>query len=162
VIVHETLEANLMQLMWNVALVQQKHRKERQEEQQHLANMTAIVRSFQEVNNQPGNRKATTATDTTMITSSSQQGSGACDCSVCFEEMNSGNNNNNNNNTTAGSSRGSLPHVDSSSSAKKRACFRPCNHATVCLDCAVRIWINTKTCPMCKAKLTTKPEAIYL
>jgi hypothetical protein len=142
--------------MWH--FVQQKHRKEREEEQQHLANMTAIVRSFQEVNNQPGNKKATTATNTTMTTSSSQQGSGACDCSVCFEEMDSANNNN----TTAGSSRGSLPHVGSSSSAKTRACFRPCNHATVCLDCAVRIWSNTKTCPMCKAKLTTKPEAIYL
>lgn len=63
------------------------------------------------------------------------------DCSVCFEELDSGSGNTN---------------------GKKRACFRPCNHATVCLDCAARIWRETKTCPICKATLTTVPEVIHL
>jgi hypothetical protein len=48
--------------------------------------MAAIVRSFQEVNTLPGNKKGiSSAVTTTMTTSSSQQGSGACDCIVCFE-----------------------------------------------------------------------------
>jgi hypothetical protein len=73
--------------MWHF---EQKNSKQRQEEQQHLANMAAIVRSFQEVNTQPGNKKGIgPAITTTMTTSSSQQGSGAYDCSVCFEELDS-------------------------------------------------------------------------
>jgi hypothetical protein len=92
--------------MWHF---EQKNSKERQEEQQHLANMAAIVRSFQEVNTLPGNKKGISPAITmTMTTSSSQQGSGACDCSVCFEELDSGKNNKD---STTGSSRGSLPHV---------------------------------------------------
>ncbi|CAM6022832.1 unnamed protein product [Sphagnum balticum] len=59
--------------------------KERQEEQQHLAHMAAIVRSFQEVNTLPGNKKGISpAITTTMTTSSSQQGSGVCDCSLGY------------------------------------------------------------------------------
>jgi hypothetical protein len=59
--------------------------------------MAAIVRSFQEVNTLPGNKKGISSAITmTMITSSSQQGSGACDCIVCFEKLDSAKNNNNN------------------------------------------------------------------
>jgi hypothetical protein len=59
--------------------------------------MAAIVRSFQEVNTLSGNKKGiSSAITTAMTTSSSQQGSGACDCIVCFEELDSGKNNNNN------------------------------------------------------------------
>jgi hypothetical protein len=111
--------------MWH--FVQQKHRKEREEEQQHLANMTAIVRSFQEVNTQPGNKKGISPViTTTMTTSSSQQGSGACDCSVCFAELDSGKNT-----TTIARLVAAGDHclmLDSSSSAWKRAfqTLQPC------------------------------------
>jgi hypothetical protein len=143
--------------MWHF---EQKNSKERQEEQQHLANMAVIVRSFQEVNTQPGNKKGISPAITmTMTTSSSQQGSGACDCSVCFEELDSAKNKNNNSMT--GSSRGSLPHVGFFIIGLEKSMLQTLQHATVCLDCAVRIWSNIKTCPICKAAVTTKPEAIY-
>jgi hypothetical protein len=62
--------------------------------------MAAIVRSFQEVNTLPGNKKGISSAITmTMITSSSQQESGACDCIACFEELDSAKNNNNNSTT---------------------------------------------------------------
>jgi hypothetical protein len=47
------------------------------------------------------------------------------------------------------------------SSPRMRACFIPCFHASVCLDCALRIFDDTKKCPICKAHLSQVPSPIY-
>ncbi|KAH9575165.1 hypothetical protein CY35_01G097500 [Sphagnum magellanicum] len=44
---------------------------------------------------------------------------------------------------------------------KQRACFRPCNHAGACVECAVNIWEKTKKCPFCDTKLSGKPAALH-
>lgn len=40
---------------------------------------------------------------------------------------------------------------------RKRACFSPCGHASVCTDCAKQEWERTKQCPMCNTALNKKP-----
>lgn len=43
---------------------------------------------------------------------------------------------------------------------RKRACFSPCGHASVCVVCAKQEWERTKMCPMCKVGLDRKPVTL--
>lgn len=42
-------------------------------------------------------------------------------------------------------------------SDKCRHALYPCGHAAVCGTCANRLWMTTKTCPLCRATMNKKP-----
>ncbi|CAM6008693.1 unnamed protein product [Sphagnum balticum] len=70
------------------------------------------------------------------------------ECSICFEEVEDGYS------RKKGKRSGGVE-------LKQRACFRPCNHAGACTECAVDIWDKTNKCPFCESKLSGKPAAIH-
>jgi hypothetical protein len=70
------------------------------------------------------------------------------ECSICFEEVEGGYS------RRKGKRSGGVE-------LKQRACFRPCNHAGACTECAVDIWDKTNKCPFCETKLSGKPAAIH-
>lgn len=130
----EATEANTQTVLSDASTMLEQNHEARQEQHMSMSNFAAILRHLEVVLDER-------STSPEVFDQSSTAPGTVCDCSVCFEELDSGSGNTN---------------------GKKRACFRPCNHATICLDCAVRIWRETKTCPICKATLTTVPEAIHL
>ncbi|CAK9219124.1 unnamed protein product [Sphagnum jensenii] len=70
------------------------------------------------------------------------------ECSICFEQVEGGYS------RKKGKRSGGVE-------LKQRACFRPCNHAGACTECAVDIWDKTNKCPFCETKLSGKPAAIH-
>jgi hypothetical protein len=130
----EATKANTQTVLSDASTMLEQNRKARQEQHMSISNFAAMWRHLEGVLDQH-------STNPEVFDQSSTTQGTVCDCNVCFEELDSGSGNTN---------------------GKKRACFRPCNHATICLDCALRIWRETKTCPICKATLTTVPEVIHL
>ncbi|CAM6022789.1 unnamed protein product [Sphagnum balticum] len=130
----EATKANTETVLSDASTMLEQNHNARQEQHMSMSNFTAILRHLEGVLDQR-------STSPEAFDQSSATPGTVCDCNVCFEELDSGSGNTN---------------------GKKRACFRPCNHATICLDCALRIWRETKTCPICKATLTTVPEVIHL
>ncbi|KAH9573235.1 hypothetical protein CY35_02G195900 [Sphagnum magellanicum] len=79
---------------------------------------------------------------------SSSQVAPRFECSICFEEVEGGYSRKKGKRSGGGE-------------LKQRACFRPCNHAGACTECAVDIWNKTNKCPFCETKLSGKPAAIH-
>lgn len=127
----EATEANTQTVLSDAYTMLEQHEQSHKARQEQLA---ALLRHFEGALDQR-------STSPEVFDQRSTTPGTVHDCSVCFEELDSGSGNTN---------------------GKKRACFRPCNHATICLDCAVKIWRQTKSCPICKATLTTVPEVIHL
>ncbi|CAK9275397.1 unnamed protein product [Sphagnum jensenii] len=129
----EATKANTQTVLNDAFTMLEQNHEGRQEQHMSMSNIAAMLMHLGVVDQHSTSPEVFDQSSTTPGT--------VPDCSVCFEELDSGSGNTN---------------------GKKRACFRPCNHATVCLDCAARIWRETKTCPICKATLTTVPEVIHL
>lgn len=55
----------------------------------------------------------------------------------------------------------SVQQEDDAMPPRKRACFDPCMHATMCTECSVAAWTMYKRCPVCNRKTSKKPRPVF-